>query len=211
MATDSHHRAKYLILIRSDQNLTSNQRNIGSHLDLVHAIKYVIVVFDEIQGELLSSGYVESGEKYIETPICPDFAQVYQDRLRNSTFRAIATESVPYAFRDHQGKLLGMDVEITKTVLQMMGVTLSARVVHYKLKDWIIAQLAKRTVDMFLTRHECTADSPVPQLHLNDPFTTRLLMPRSYHTNYNLQFLKPYKPEAWYGLVAVLLAVCLLN
>uniref|UniRef100_A0A182WC80 Uncharacterized protein n=1 Tax=Anopheles minimus TaxID=112268 RepID=A0A182WC80_9DIPT len=83
------------------------------------------------------------------------------------------------------------------------------------METWDTLEIQKllydQTMDVYLTRRGCNPALTFPQLHLQDRFSVRLMMPKVERINFNLQFLKPYKQEVWYLLLLLLTVACTLN
>ena len=76
----------------------------------------------------------------------------------------------------------------------------------------IIPKLLKeKKMDMYLTRRGCNAAMPLPQLRLQEKLNVRMMMPKKQRFNLNLQFLKPYKSDAWYLLLLLVTIAGVLN
>uniref|UniRef100_A0A182QZL3 Solute-binding protein family 3/N-terminal domain-containing protein n=1 Tax=Anopheles farauti TaxID=69004 RepID=A0A182QZL3_9DIPT len=149
------------------------------------------------------------GGRLVEVASSANFNSLFRPSLKGLPFRAIVTESKPYSYQSPENILTGLDVDVVRTIAHMLE--LNVRFTHLYNANYsdILKMLYNRHIDMYATRRGCNRGHQL--LYLHERSNIRLLMPKSQRINFNLQFLKPFKPEVWYLLLVLLLAGGALN
>uniref|UniRef100_A0A6E8WEF1 Solute-binding protein family 3/N-terminal domain-containing protein n=1 Tax=Anopheles coluzzii TaxID=1518534 RepID=A0A6E8WEF1_ANOCL len=203
----NHYLAKYLIILdknRATDRIIGMITYIFEHLNIM---KFAIVINDGMKRNV---GYMNV-DKFTVLNQTADFEAIFNARLKNQPFRAVITDSLPYSYVSNQGKLVGLDVEIAEIITQKMGVALSIKRIEAWEHQMIGNLLEYNEMDIYLTRRGCNRTLIFPQIHLQDRFSVRILMPKMQMISFNLQFLKPYSPEVWYFLLISITIACTLS
>uniref|UniRef100_A0A499FWZ8 Ionotropic receptor n=1 Tax=Anopheles gambiae TaxID=7165 RepID=A0A499FWZ8_ANOGA len=205
-----HYLAKYVVLLFYDSKIAKTIENVNYYFDYMNIMSYVIVV--QYPGKHIRNivGYMKHNQ-FIVLNQTADFGIIFNARLHDLPLRAIVTESKPYSYLSKRLSLGGLDIEIAKIVAQKMGVSLS---VNYFDSIWyenIPKLLSDKQMDMFLTQRGCNSVLKLPQLRLQEKLNVRMLMPKMQRFSFNLQFLKPYRPEVWYLLLLIISIAGVLN
>uniref|UniRef100_A0A182WTW1 Solute-binding protein family 3/N-terminal domain-containing protein n=1 Tax=Anopheles quadriannulatus TaxID=34691 RepID=A0A182WTW1_ANOQN len=201
-ATD-HYLAKYVVVLFYDIKVPQTILKVEHYFDYMNIMSYVIVVQFRDQSNPSIVGYMKQKQLVLLNETV-DFATIFKVRLTDQPLRTIVTESKPHSFLSKQWQVVGLDIEIAKLVARMIGVELSVRHVNPLKYAIIPTLLMEKKMDMYLTRRGCNTAVSLPQLRLHEKFNVRVLMPKMQRFNFNLQFLKPYKSEAWYLLLLLL-------
>ncbi|XP_049299177.1 uncharacterized protein LOC125771978 [Anopheles funestus] len=206
----NHYLAKFVILLNNDHGMERALMDIKYYFEHVLIMQYLVVIHSKEQGTVFEIGYFKEN-KFRRVNQTVDFESILKAQLKDLTLRAIVIESIPYSYRSYEEQLVGLDIEIAQIIAHMMGVGLSVT----QKEAWntleILNLLYDQKIDIYLTRRGYNPALTFPQLHLQDRFTVRLMMPKIDRINFNLQFLKPYKQEVWYLLLLLLTIACTLN
>uniref|UniRef100_A0A182NID9 Solute-binding protein family 3/N-terminal domain-containing protein n=1 Tax=Anopheles dirus TaxID=7168 RepID=A0A182NID9_9DIPT len=174
------------------------QKGLFQRQDAVEAVPFYRKVLSQ-------KAIAESIRRFVEVDPTANFGSMFNERLNGLLLRVAFTESKPYSYLTSQNHLTGLDIDIMEMIADMLDVDVDFTLMG-NLQFRVIEQmLHHREMDMYATRRGCNYAQTLPLLHLYDRSKVRLLMPKSQRTNFNLQFLKPFKPEVWYVLLALLL------
>uniref|UniRef100_A0A499FX28 Ionotropic receptor n=1 Tax=Anopheles gambiae TaxID=7165 RepID=A0A499FX28_ANOGA len=210
MGAKHHYLAKYVVLLVDDMSVTQTILKLEHYFDYLNIMSYVIVVQFRDKSKLSIMGYMKQKQLVLLNETV-DFATIFKVRLTYQPLRTIVTESKPHSFLSKQWKVVGLDIEIAKIVARMIGVELSVRHIDPLKYAMIPTLLMEKKMDMYLTRRGCNTAVALPQIRLHENFNVRVLMPKIQRFNLNLQFLKPYKSEAWYLLLLLVTIAGALN
>ena len=210
MGAKHHYLAKYVVLLVNDMRVTQTILKVEHYFDYMNIMSYVIVIQFRDQSNASVVGYMKQKQLVLLNETV-DFATIFKVRLTDQPLQTIVTESKPHSFLSKQWQVVGLDIEIAKIVARMIKVEFSVRHIDPLNFPIIPTLLMEKKMDMYLTRRGCNAAMPLPQLRLQEKLNVRMMMPKKQRFNLNLQFLKPYKPEAWYLLLLLVTIAGVLN